>query len=135
MLTENRLFYVWCVLVGGIFLASILPGDSSVYQFISVYDTNRWVHFLGYASIAAIPVAKWKPRARVLLSLLPALISIALEVLQTHDSAPVSFLQNVPADFFGLAAGILLGMNLRVMHNSAKSLSDVSSNPSSSKMF
>jgi hypothetical protein len=123
------------VLAGGIFLASILPGNSSTYQFIAAFDANRWVHFLAYASISTIPFATWKSKVNMFLSLLPAVISIALEGLQTHVSGPALCVLNVPADLFGLAAGVLLGMNIRVMRNSASSLRGVSSDPSSSEMY
>ena len=135
MSMDNRLFYFWCMLISVIFLTSILPGGSSAYQVIAAYDANRWLHFLAYAAVATIPIALWKPRSNVMLAFLPPVISIALELLQAHLSGPAIRAQNAPADFFGLAAGVLLGLNIRVMRNSSRSLDHESSNPSSSEMY
>jgi hypothetical protein len=120
MLTNNRLFYLWCVLTVGIVLISILPGSSWIYHFLAAYDSNRWAHFLAYGAVAAIPVAAWKRKASILLSLIPAIISIVLGSWQAHNPVLMVRTQNVPADLFGIAAGVLLGLNIRVMRNSEK---------------
>jgi hypothetical protein len=135
MSIENRLFYIWCVLIGVIFLTAILSGGSLAYQKIAAYDANRWIHFLAYAAVATVPIAVSKPRTRMLLAFLPPVICIALEFSQAHLSGPLTRAQNVPADFFGLAAGVLLGLNIRVMRNSSRPLDHESSNPSSSEMY
>jgi len=126
----GRLFYLWCVLVGGILLVSILPAGSWIYRSIAGFDSNRWVHFLAYALAASIPVAAWKRRKNILLSLIPVLMSTALEAVQAAISEPIVRTQNVPADLFGIAAGILLGLNIRTMHKTAKSTVGVDSDAS-----
>lgn len=130
MLANNRLFFLWCALSGGIFFVSILPGGTPLYQFIASYDANRWIHFLVYASAATIPVAAWKPKSRVLLSFVPLILGVFLELLQAHFFGSPTRGQNVPGDLFGMAAGILFGLNLRVMRKSARSLGSVRSDPS-----
>jgi hypothetical protein len=127
MMTKRRLFYLWCLLVAAIFLASLLPGSSRIYRVIAGCDSNRWVHFLAYALAAAIPVAAWRRTGTVLLSFLVAVMSVVLELLHAHGSGPFPRAQNIAADLFGAAAGILLGLNLRMMRNSGRSLNNVSS--------
>jgi hypothetical protein len=116
-------------------LISLLPGSIWIYHFLAAYDSNRWGHFLAYASVATIPVAAWKRRTSILISLVPAIISIALELWQAHIPGPMVRAWNVPADLFGFAAGILLGMNIRVMHNSEKTIDNVGSDSSRSAMY
>jgi hypothetical protein len=134
-MTNDRLFYPWCFLAGVIFLVSILSSGSPVYHLIATVDSNRWIHFFAYASMATIPVAVWKGKTNVLLSFIPAIMSIVLELLQDHFGGPFIRTQNVSADLFGIAAGVLLGLNIRVMRNPAKSLNSVSSTPSRSAMY
>jgi hypothetical protein len=43
--------------------------------------------------------------------------------------------QNASADLFGIAAGILLGLNIRMMRNSAKSFENASSDSSRSTLY
>ena len=135
MLTNNRLFYLWCVLTGGLVVISVLPARNSSYYFLALYDSNRWANFLAYALVAAIPIAAWKHRTSMCLSLIPAIISIALELWQKHVPGPIVRTQNVPADLFGIAAGILLGLNFRVMRKSAPSFDITGSDSSRSTMY
>ena len=135
MLTNNRLFYLWCVLTIGIVLISILRGSSGIYHFLTAYDSNRWAHFLAYGAVATIPVAAWKRKASILLSLSPAIISIVLGSWQAHNPGLMVRTQNVPADLFGIAAGVLLGLNIRVMRNSEKAVETLSSDSSRSVLY
>ena len=64
---NNRLLYLWCVLTVGVVLISLLPGSIWIYHFLAAYDSNRWGHFLAYASVATIPVAAWKRRTSILI--------------------------------------------------------------------
>jgi hypothetical protein len=129
MLKENRLFYLWCTLAGGIALVAILNGNSLIYQSIAEYDSNRWIHFLTYASLVAIPFAVWKHKWSLLFSFIPPILGIMLESLQSHVPSATVHAQNIPADLFGVAAGILLGLNLRAMHSPAKPTDSAGSAP------
>ena len=135
MVTNNRLFYLWCVLSVAIVLISILPGSSRIYHILAAYDSDRWVHFLAYGAVATIPFAAWKRKASILLSLSPAIISIVLGSWQAHNSGHMIRTRNVPADLFGIAAGILLGLNIRVMRNSEKPVETLSSDSSRSVLY
>ena len=130
MLTDKRLRYLWCLVTGGALLMPIPFFASRMDQLIGAGDLNRWVHFLVYAMVAAIPVAAWGRRTILLLSLVLALVGIALELLPAFIPGTIVRPQNAQAELFGVGAGILLGLNLRMMRNSAKPLNRVSPNPS-----
>jgi hypothetical protein len=135
MLRKNRLVYLWCLSLGGILSTSILRGSSWYFHSIAAIDSSRWAHFLVYALVSTIPVAAWRYRRDVAFCLVPVLMSVALESLQAHTPGPVAHIHNVSADIFGIAAGILLGLNLHIMHNSAKSSDNVHSIPSRSDTY
>ncbi len=120
MLTGKRITIVWCVLISGIFLISIVPAGSWIYQSVASFYSDRWIHFLTYASIAAIPVGTWKKRPGILLSFLPAIYCLVVEYVQGQAPGRIVTTHNVTADLFGIAAGILLGLNIRVMRSSTK---------------
>ena len=118
MLMKNRHLYFWYLLVGAIALLAIVPDNSSLYHTISDYDSNRWAHFLEYALIAAIPVGAWGRRTDAALSFIPIFLCIVIEALHVQFPGPVVRTNNISADLFGAAAGILLGLNIRVIRNS-----------------
>jgi hypothetical protein len=118
MLRKDRHLYFWSMLVCGIALIAILPDASWIYSSIAAYDSSRWAHFLEYAIVTAIPVGAWGRRSRVMISFIPIFLCIALEALHIHFSAPGLRSSNISADLFGVAAGILLGMNIRVIRSS-----------------
>ena len=132
MLTKMRLRYFWYVLIFGILLMSILPGSSSIYPVVAAYDTNRWIHFLVYATVASLPTVVWKRRISILLPMAVIGLCIALEPLRTLIPGPIVRPQNVLADLFGVVAGILLGLNLRRMRTSANSDNNAIPDPSRS---
>jgi hypothetical protein len=134
MLSNTQLRYLWCVLASGVLLMPILPSGSWIYQIVITYDSNRWVHFLVYTAVAAIPVAAWRRRASVLFSLSIAVLGTALEFLQMFIPSLIGRPQNALADLFGIGAGILFGLNIRAMHNSAESSNSANPHPSRSTL-
>ena len=131
MFTDVRMRYLWCVLTGGMLWMSIFPSSISIFQGAAAYSLSRWVHFLVYVSVAAIPVVAWRRKSTVLLSLAIAILGSAFEFLRMYFPGHTFQSQNVFADLFGIAAGILLGLNIRMMRNSAKSHNQP--NPDSSR--
>jgi len=129
MLTNTRLRYLWCVLTGAILLMPILLENSLIYQTFVACDANRWVHFVVYATVAVIPVVAWWRRTSVLFSLAIVVLGIPIELLQAHMPGLIGRPQNVFADMFGFGAGILLGLNIRMMRTSVKVGISVSRNP------
>jgi hypothetical protein len=119
-MSTNRLLYLWCLVVtGGIISVSVLHSGRPLYQQLAIYGSNRWVHFVAYALLLTIPIAIWQRKSSVLLSFVPALIGIALESFRAGPPWSSTIAQTIPADLFGVAAGILLGLNIRTLRNSA----------------
>lgn len=129
MLTYRQLRFLWCVLTCGVLFSSIPFVAIWIDQILGINNLNRWVHFLAYAVIAAIPVAAWRQRTSQILSLVFAMLGIAIGLLPAFQGALVH-IHNAPAELFGVGAGILLGLNLRLMRNSAKSPNETEQNPS-----
>jgi hypothetical protein len=121
MLTKKTLSIIWCVLILVIVWVAVLPSDSPVHHLALQYDSNRWLRFLAYSSIIAIPVSSWRTRTAIAISFLPAFIGMALEMWQAHVHGLVGRPNNVTPDLFGFAAGVLFGLNIRVMRKSTKS--------------
>jgi hypothetical protein len=130
MFTKNRFLFFWYVLTGGLILVTILPGVGPIHDFVSGYDSNRWARFLAYAAVATIPVAGWRQRSNILLSLVPVFVSIGIESLHGYLPGLMARTGNIPADLFGVGAGILLGSNIRVMRTSTAKLEQSGSAPS-----
>ena len=120
MLTKKNLFLIWCVLILAIIWIAVLPSDSLVHHLAVEYDSNRWLRFLAYAFIVAIPVSSWKTRTKIVISLIPALMGMAFELWPVHVAGHLGRPENVTPDLFGFAAGVLFGLNIRVMRKSAK---------------
>lgn len=124
MHTNGRLFRIWCLINFGVFLFEALPGRNSFYTSVAAFDKNRWLHFLVYMAIVSIPFATWKNRADMVLSLIPPFLTYSLEYMQSSIYGPQIRYRNLSADLFGIAAGILLGFNLRVLRSSNRRQDD-----------
>jgi hypothetical protein len=133
MLRKNRHIFVWYVFVVAIALIAILPDANWIYRAMAAYDSNRWVHFLEYAMIAAIPVGAWGRRTDVAISFIPVFLCIVFEVLHMHIPGPIARTSNISADLFGVAAGILLGMNIRLIRSSEMARDNGAFDPSRSE--
>jgi len=117
-MNRNMLRAVWCTLLGAALVVTNLPSEGWPFAAITQYASNHWVHFLLYAGIVAIPVTIWRRKYRFMLSLVAVLLVIALGSLQTFIPGHQNRSQNAMPDLFGVAAGVLLGLNLRMMHQS-----------------
>jgi hypothetical protein len=129
----GRFLYIWCLLIWAILLVSSLQHARSVYQYIAPLDLSRWIHFLAYAAVVALPIAAWVRKKSILLSFIAPILSIAIEATQAGIPLPALRMQTIPADLFGIGAGILLGLNIRMMHRSTRQpiTSDLESSRSS----
>jgi hypothetical protein len=117
------MFYLWYALVAGIFSIAILPTSSTIYPLVAAFDANRWLHFLAYALVTVIPVALGRGQSRILVSFFAVATCVAVELLRSHIPA-LPHVDQAAADMFGVAAGILLGLNLRVMRHSARTMNE-----------
>lgn len=129
MLTKKNLFLIWCVLILAIIWIAVLPSDNLIHHLAVEYDSNRWLRFLAYASIVAIPVSSWRTRTGIASSLIPALMGMVFELWPVHVAGHVGRPENITPDLFGLAAGVLFGLNIRVMRKYAKPSKSASASP------
>jgi len=135
MQTNSRLRYLWYVLMCGILLMAILPGSSRMYQVVSAFDSNRWVHFLVYGMIVAIPFVVRRRGTGLWLPLGIVLAAIVIELLQTAMPGSNLRAHNIFPDLFGVGAGILLGLNLRKIRTIAKSEGELITDDSRSTLL
>ena len=117
---QRRLCYVWGVLACGVLFISALPGISRLGQITAPYVANHWVRFLVYAAVASIPCAAWRTRRCALCCLLAAGFSVVCGLVHAIASRPADAMENIVPDLFGVTAGVLLGLNLRFIRNSAE---------------
>lgn len=127
MRANNLRFRIWCFLVLCVFIFEALPGPNWIYTSVAIYDKSRWLHFVIYAAMLTIPFSEWKNRTTILLSIIPPFITYALEYVQSSLYGPHIRYRNLSADLFGMAAGILLGLNLRVLRKSRKPVNEMPS--------
>lgn len=112
----GRWFYLWCFLVCFILVVAILHYGHVESGALHSFDSSRWVHFLIYAAVVVLPVGVWHRGApQVFLSIAPLFIAISMDCLASDPMFAAVRPQTIPAEIFGVAAGILLGLNLRVM--------------------
>ena len=118
-MNHNRFIFPWCFLMCAAALIPAAQNVGSLNPYFAPLDSSRWIHFLVYAVVAAYPVSKWQNKQSIYLVIAFQILSVLLEVLPTGTRfLPVLRLQTIPADLFGLAAGILLGLNIKTMRRS-----------------
>ena len=112
----NRLWLrcVWAALVVGALLISFFGN----VLFTSA-PANRWLHFLVYAAVTSIPCAVWRTKSAVVFSL----AIVGCSVMSGTGVAMWNWhgvrVESTVSDFFGIAAGVLLGLNLRLSRNAS----------------
>lgn len=121
-LVRNPFFYLWCTLLTALILLTVLPDNFLLHDLVTGFDSNRWAHFIAYACVIAIPFVLLRRRTLVPISMLPAFFAIGLEFLPIYVPGEMPHARSIAADFFGVGAGILLGLNIRLMRTSAKNL-------------
>lgn len=98
---------------------------SLIYKFSATHELSRWVHFIAFALAVSIPVVARRIRTSVLVAVATVTLGISFELLKASIQRCAVSPNNVVADLFGAACGILLGMNIRVMRKPAQSRNDV----------
>jgi hypothetical protein len=131
----DRWFYLWCVLICGIISVSTLDFERWASASMQMFDANRWGHFLIYAAAVAVPVAMWQSRSRILLSIIPVMIAIVIDSLSSGGLFASVRAQIIPAELFGTVAGVLLGLNLRLMRRTKDPLGTKRSYPTRTVSF
>lgn len=115
---STRMRCLWVLLVGGTLLISTNNGNEWVYQAVRSNDLNRWIHFLAYGAIVILTFVAWKSRIGALLVLLVTALGLGFELSPVSGSGPSTNRDTALADLFGIASGILLELNIRLLRSS-----------------
>jgi len=117
----NRLWLrcVWALLVAAALLISFLGN-----VLFTSPPANRWLHFLVYAAATSIPCALWRTKGAVIFSLAIVCCSVMSGTAIAIWSWYGVRAESTVSDFFGIAAGLLLGVNLRVAWNASEKGAD-----------
>lgn len=115
MLSKSWLRYVWCGFVGGVIVLSAFPGRGWMHIATISFGSSRWGHFLVYLVIAVVPIIYWRLRVGILVCFAIAFLGFSTEMLRGLTPSLIGRPENALADIFGVTAGILLGINIRMM--------------------
>jgi VanZ family protein len=93
----------------GIVVLSVIPGYNGVIP-------DKWGHFLGYGMCASLALFAWERRRSAMLAVaLVAALGVLLELAHRYIPGRTVEPWDVLANLMGIGAGLLLGMNLRLM--------------------
>lgn len=132
MCNRWRLRCVWGLLICGLLLMSIVPNDSSLGQVNIRILSNKWVCFLAYMAVVAIPWVAWHTRRDILYCFSTAAFCGLCGFLHAIASNSMQEWRAVTPEIFGFASGILLGLNLRQLRNSGDATAGASGEQSGS---
>lgn len=115
MISRLWLRCLWALLVAGALFISFLGN-----VLFTSPPANRWLHFLVYAAVTAIPCALWRTKGAVAFSLAIVgccvMSGAAIAIWSWYGVRAESTI----SDLFGIAAGVLLGANLRLAWNASE---------------
>lgn len=114
MTRQKQMGIAWCAAAATLLMVSGFPGDGRMGAEATWYVTNHWVHFLAYAGLLSIPWASWRIRIASLCCAAVGLLALS-GLPHLLFGWPAQVAENLISEFFGVAAGVLLGLNLRVI--------------------
>jgi hypothetical protein len=116
-LTNFRLQLLWGLLVGTIVLASLLPYFSIHSNILGAYFDRHWIHFLAYVAVSILPLLAWRRNTGLVLSIGMAVLATGLEIVSAIVKARSPDIQYIVINALGIAAGILLGLNILALRS------------------
>jgi len=120
MPSSSQLKISLVVMTAGLVVGSLLPGGASLHDpRVAPYVDGDWVHFIVYLMVAALPMLVWKVRRGIGISIGLAAVSVLLQVVHGQISAQTTDAHSIVVNLLGIAAGILLGLNLRAIRSRA----------------
>lgn len=111
-LINSRLQLLWGVLVGAIALASLPPLPGTHSDIFNAYFDGHWVHFLAYTVASFLPLLVWRRGTALVLSVGLAVLGTGMEIIRAIAGAKPPDVQYIIINALGVAAGILLGLNI-----------------------
>jgi len=110
----------WYALIGAVGFMSLLPTASLHDPSLGTHINGNWIHFLAYATLAVFPIVVWRIRTGLVLTFGMAILSIGLQVLRGLVAGHITDLQGTMINLLGIAAGVLLGLNLLTLRSSCE---------------
>jgi hypothetical protein len=110
----------WFTLIVAIALVSLLPRTASYLPILGPYLDRGWAHFMVYGCAATLCMLAWRSRTALFLASGLFLLSVGTQFLHSFKVGldPDSF--SIVVNMFGIAAGILLGLNLVTLRSRLK---------------
>ncbi|MGA9673644.1 MAG: hypothetical protein WBQ94_30915 [Terracidiphilus sp.] len=115
--TNFRLRLLWGLLVGAILLGALLPYLGIHTNILSVYLNPHWLHFLVYLVVSFLPLFAWRRNTGLVLSMGMALPATGLEIIRAVVEARSANIEHMVINMLGIAAGILLGINILTLQS------------------
>ncbi len=121
-----RIRLSWCALITIIAVASLLPRDR-FYVYVLFFARgfgNSWAHFFAYMGASCLPLLAWRFRLAFVICFGVTILSVGLELLHALVSGDAFDFYNAVTNILGVAAGVLLGLNLLMLHTEVADHSD-----------
>jgi hypothetical protein len=115
--TSSRLQLLWGLLVAAIVLGALLPYLGVHANILSVYFNAHWLHFLVYTAVSFLPLFAWRRNAGLALSIGMAVPATGLEIARAVVEARSPNIEHIVINTLGIAAGILLGLNVLTLRS------------------
>jgi hypothetical protein len=116
-LTSSRLQQLWSLLVGTIVLVSLLPHLGIHINPLDAHFNGHWVHFLAYAAASFLPLLAWRRNTGVAIDMGMVVLGTGLEILRAGLEGRSPDIQYIVINALGIAAGILLGLNILTLRS------------------
>jgi hypothetical protein len=116
-LTSSRLQQLWGLLVGTIVLVSLLPCLGIHTDLLGAYLNGHWVRFSAYVAVSFLPVVAWRRNRGVAISMGMAALGTGLEIVCAIVEVRAPEIQYIAINALGVAAGILLGLNILTLRS------------------
>ena len=107
----------WGLLTGMIVLVSLLPSPGMQKDLLSIHFDRYWFNFLTYVAVSNLPLLAWRRRTGLMLALGMAVLSVGLEALRGLVLDQSIDLNGMIVNLLGIAAGILLGLNILMIRS------------------
>ena len=116
-LTSSRLQLLWVLLVEIIVLVSLIPHVDDRTNSCGLYFNRYWVHFLAYVAVSFLPPLAWRRRKGLIISMGMVLLAVGVEIVRVFAEKRPPDIQHTVINTLGIAAGILLGLNILTLRS------------------
>jgi len=118
------LLAIWGMTVAAIGLFLLVPSISLASENVKFFFKNDWVHFALFIFVVSVPCVLARSRKHLMWGIAVASVLAAAEAVHGAFIEAKQVLDVFGADLFGIVAGILLGLNLRMLNSASVSAAD-----------